>query len=164
MASAPSSRPTPAPLRAARVVVGAMMVALVVFGVVARLIMGSAWPEQAWVWITVLLVVAIGGVLAATLGLRVRPIPAGTHPAEVRRLAGDALTSTTMLRAALTEAPAIVAFALAFLVDAWVVYAVGGAMSLVLMAVLAWPSATVLHRLAAALDAEGARSGLAELA
>ncbi len=69
-----------------------------------------------------------------------------------------------ILRLVLSELVALVSLALAFvLTDGQVMtYVVGGAVSLALMALFAYPSAGNIRRVEASLDSAGAQSRLAE--
>jgi hypothetical protein len=67
-----------------------------------------------------------------------------------------------MLRMVLAESVAIIAIPLAFVTagTSWLLFAVGAAVSLLLIALHAWPSRATVDRVSAALEKDGASSGL----
>ena len=69
-----------------------------------------------------------------------------------------------MLRFALSEAPALVGMALAFVVDqgGYLVFLVGAAVSLVLAVLHVWPSDAQVTRVQQRLESAGARAPLLE--
>lgn len=111
--------------------------------------------------------VAAGAVIAllcSTIGFRAAPITPGT-PDEKATTEGLQKHQTTMfLRLVLSEVVALVSLALAFVLTEGqlMTYVIGGAVSLVLMAFFAYPSARNVRKVEASLDSAGARSRLAE--
>ncbi|MFI5623212.1 hypothetical protein ACIA03_07070 [Nocardioides sp. NPDC051685] len=157
--------PTPA-LRSAQMLALAFMSMIVVLGVVVYLSVADAD-------LTLPSTYVIGGQVAAgvvialivsTIGFRVAPITPGTAPEEAK---GEALQKHQMsmiLRLVLSELVALVSLALAFILTEGQVmtYVIGGAVSVVLMALFAYPSAGNIRRVEASLDSAGAQSRLAE--
>jgi hypothetical protein len=103
-------------------------------------------------------------VLCSAIGFRAAPITPGT-PQEKATSEGLQKHQTSMiLRLVLGEAVALVSLALAFVLTEGqlMTYLIGGAISLVLMAYFAYPSARNIRKVEASLDSAGAPSRLAE--
>jgi len=102
--------------------------------------------------------------LVESVGYRARAIPPGTTETEARRLAGAAFTTGTVLRFALCESIAFASVAAAFLVESggYAGYLTGAAVSLLLMAVHAWPGEGPVGKTQTSLERDGARSYLRE--
>lgn len=160
--------PSNAEARPFRLLAGALMSALVVIFLAIALVMGETGGGQPPV-LALAAVLVLGGMQAAMVevaGYRLPPLSRSTAP-------GEATTATALhrfrdamvLRFALSEAVAIVSIAAAFVVDSGglLVVGLGCAISLVLLAVHVWPWRRPVERSAAALEAEGARSGLREV-
>ncbi|GAA4675266.1 hypothetical protein [Nocardioides nanhaiensis] len=152
-----------------RTVVGAVMGSLVVIGLTLWVTLP---PDEA---LSAPDPVAAAGLVVAGLalhlvieavGYRAPALPPGQDTATTSRQAGERLMSGTVLRLALSETIAFVALALTFVLTPSTIltYAVGAVVSLALLARHAWPSARVVDRVATALEADGARSGLREQA
>jgi hypothetical protein len=76
----------------------------------------------------------------------------------------NAFRSTLMLRLALAESVAIIGLALAFVAGRTVLlYDLGAAISVLLLAVHVWPSLRTVDKILARLEADGARTGLREV-
>ena len=110
----------------------------------------------------------VAGVVIAlvlsTIGFRVAPITPGTDPEKAK---GEALQKHQMsliLRLVLSELVALVSLALAFILTEGqvVTYLIGAAISVLLMALFAYPSAGNVGRVEASLDSAGAQSRLAD--
>lgn len=102
--------------------------------------------------------------LCSAIGFRAAAITPGT-PAEKATTEGLQKHQTSMLlRLVLSEIVALVSLALAFVLTEGqlMTYVIGGAISLVLMAYFAYPSARNIRRVEASLDSAGAPSRLAE--
>lgn len=102
--------------------------------------------------------------LAEVIGYRTPAIRPGTSPEEARRSGLAALQSSTMLRLAITDAPAILSLVAAFVLmptSAWT-YLVGAFWALLSVAWHGWPTSRVIRRVEASLDREGGRSHLSE--
>ncbi|WP_261165483.1 hypothetical protein [Microbacterium sp. Marseille-Q6965] len=98
-----------------------------------------------------------------TVGFRVPPLPASN--VRVRDDAGVAAYQSTMfVRMAFATLPALVSVALLFSLPGatMITYAIGGAISLVLLAVYVYPNRFNAHLVERRLDGAGARSGLVE--
>ena len=152
-----------------RTVVGAVMGSLVVIGLTLWVTLP---PDEALAAPDPL---AAGGLVVAGLalhllieaiGYRAPALTPGQDHATTSKQAGERLMSGTVLRLALSETIAFVALALTFVLTPSTIltYAVGALVSLGLLARHAWPSARVVDRVATALEADGARTGLREQA
>jgi hypothetical protein len=146
-----------------RLLVGAVVGALLVMGVALTLVLGLA-PPPLW---TVVLLLVLGTVLYVVLerfGYRVSPVPPSLPPEEARQVAMRAFQSTLMRRLVMAESVAIIGLALAFVVgrSAFVFY-VGASVSILLLAVHVWPSVRSVDRVVAELERDGAHTGLREL-
>lgn len=150
-------------LTSLKLLVGTVMGSLVVMGAALWLVLGAGAPP---LWVVVLLLVlgVVVQVVIQAVGYRVQPIPAHTDAAEVSRLAATAFRTSLMVRLALAESVALIGLVLAFAAGHTVLgYAVGAAVSLLLLALHAWPSLRSIDRVVAALEADGARTGLRSL-
>lgn len=100
---------------------------------------------------------------AELVGYRTPAVPA-TDPGRALRMGADALQATTLLRLAVTEAPAIVSLVLAFVQGSAWSCVIGGVWAVLSMAWHGYPSRRVLGKLERSLDREGGRSRLGEAA
>ena len=142
-----------------RIIVGAMAGGLVLVSLVGVILTGlDETPEPLWmgVW-AVAALAAVGAAL--TVGFRVPALDPSDRDVEMRGRA--ALQTSTILRAALTEAPGILGLALSFVTMSGYL-ALLGLLAVPVMLWLSWPSRSNVARLEQALDAKGARSGLSE--
>ena len=142
-----------------RIIVGAMAGGLVLVSLVGVILNGlDETPEPLWmgVW-AVAALAAVGAAL--TVGFRVPALDPSDRDVEMRGRA--ALQTSTILRAALTEAPGILGLALSFVTMSGYL-ALLGLLAVPVMLWLSWPSRSNVARLEQALDAKGARSGLSE--
>lgn len=111
--------------------------------------------------------VALAGVvhlLVESIGYRAKPLHVETTEAEARVESARAFTSGTVVRLGLCEAIALGSVVAAFLVDSggYVLILTGSAVSLVLLAVHAWPSDGAIAKTVMSLERNGARSYLRE--
>ena len=142
-----------------RIIVGAMAGGLVLVSLVGVILTGlDETPEPLWmgVW-AVAALAAVGAAL--TVGFRVPALDPSDRDVEMRGRA--ALQTSTILRAALTEAPGILGLAVSFVTMSGYL-ALLGLLAVPVMLWLSWPSRSNVARLEQALDAKGARSGLSE--
>jgi hypothetical protein len=149
-----------------RLVVGAVMGFLVVMTLVLWFVLDDDGGLPDLVWLAVVAATAVAMTAAVTtLGYRTPALAPGTPGDQAARTARTAFQAGTMLRMSLAEAPAIVALALAFVVETggFALYLFGAAVSLVLLAFHAMPSAGTVGRTEASLDREGGRSDLARV-
>lgn len=162
----PSGTAATSPLQPVQVIVASFLGMIPMLGVVMVLIAGlEEYPSPAVAGALFALNV-LAFVLAELIGYRTEAVDPAASPEEAERVGLAALQSTTMLRLAITEAPAIVSLAAAFVVlpeTAWT-YIVGAFWALFSVAWHGWPSRRVLRKLEASLDRDGARSRLSELA
>jgi hypothetical protein len=146
-----------------RMLVGATVGALFLMAVALMFVLGFGPPD---LWAVVLLLI-LGGVLYAlleTVGYRVRPISAELAPDQAREAAVAAFRSSLMLRLSLAESVALVGLLLSFVAGRTVlIYDVGAAISVLLLAVHVWPSVRTVDRIVGGLEQDGARTGLREL-
>ena len=159
-----STTPTPAtpPIKSTRILVGVLASALVMFGIVLFTILPSGEYPPIWVpW-------ALGGLavlshlLSRSAGFNLTPVPAGTLPAKAMATALAAFQASLILRFALSEAVALLALVLSFVVvpQTWMTYLIGAVLALVLFAVNVWPSTAVISKVQQQLDREGGQSFL----
>lgn len=150
-------------LQSLRIFTGALLGALVVFGVVAVVALGLGdFPSPAVVvGLLVLNLLAFGA--AELVGYRTRPIAPGTAPEQALRQGLDALQQTTTMRFAITEAPGILALMGAFVTGSAWTYLAGAVWTIASAIWHVWPSRRVVAKLERSLDAEGVRSGLSEV-
>ena len=150
------------PIKSLRILVGTLASSLVIFGIVLYNTHKNGDYPPVWVaW-------ALGGLAVAShllsrrVGFNLKPVPAGTAPDEAMALALVAFQTSTVLRFALSEAVALVALVLSFVVlpATWMTYVIGGALALVLLVVNVWPGATIIGKAQRQLDREGGQSFL----
>lgn len=140
------------------------MGAVVMFSLVAFLVIPGQQPGT--ITIIVPVVVAVGALLACeVLGFRgVMPQKAYKAKESTMASARTVFQTTTILRFALSETPALVGLALAFSAQpasrapAWI----GSALAFVLLAVEAYPGRRQIAKLQANLEQDGKSSYLAE--
>jgi hypothetical protein len=162
MTPAPVAAPVAPPIRSTRFLVSTLGSAMVIFGIVLYTeIPGSGYPPL-WVSVTLGALAVISHLLSRTLGFRVKPIQAGTPPAEAMATALAAFQASLILRFALSEAVAIIAMILSFMVATWMTYLIGGVLALILFVMNVWPSTALISKVQQQLDREGGRSYLAD--
>jgi hypothetical protein len=146
-----------------RMLVGAVVGALFLMAVALMFVLGFGAPP---LW-AVLLLLFIGAVVYAVLqsfGYRVKPVSPTLPPDQAREAAMNAFRTTLMLRLTLAESVAIIGIALAFVAGRTVLlYDLGAAISVLLLAVHVWPSLRTVDRIVAGLEADGAHTGLREV-
>lgn len=156
--------PVAPPIKSLRILVGFLSASLVMFGVVLYFVLPNGDYPPIWVpW-------ALGGLavvshlLSHTLGFNLKPVPAGTLPAEAMVMARAAFQASTVLRFALSELVAIVAIVLSFAVPpaSWMTYLIGLVLALILLRVNVWPSTAVISKAQQQLDREGGQSFLSD--
>lgn len=156
-----------APIASLRILAGALVMSPLWIGIALWFVLTNdpfsvheSWP---------LAVVVAAGVASAgailTLGYRTPAISASTPPAEAAATGLDAFRTGTTLRFALAEAPILVAVVLAFVVveGGFLVYLVGAATGLALMATHVWPGDGVIARTQRSLERDGGRVPLREV-
>ena len=142
-----------------RIVVGALAGGAVLMAAVAGILNGFDERPGA-TWLGVLLAGSVlCWLLALTVGFRVPAIEPGSP--HVERQAMSALTSSTVQRTMLTEAPAILGLVLSLASGSGLV-AVIGLLTVPVMLWLSWPSRANVAKVERRVDAKGARSGLSE--
>lgn len=164
----PDPHPAPAdPARTFRTLVLALVGAVlaVTVAVVLAVPVDGTSPDPEVVGAALAIVLA-AAVVARAIGFRVPVLPASGTPQahdDVRREALGRFQTSTILRFAVTEAGIIVVLALTFVMDEgpWPML-VAAPVGAVLMYLNCWPSRTNVDRVATALEADGARSGLRE--
>jgi hypothetical protein len=150
------------PIMSLRIIIGVVASGLVIFGVVLYYTLPNGDYPPLWVpW-------ALGGLavtshlLSQRVGFKLKPVPPGTPPDEAMAMARVAFQASTVLRFALSEAVAIIAIVLSFVVKpaSWMTYLIGAVLGLVLLAVNAWPSAGNISKAQQQLDRDGGQSFL----
>ncbi len=148
--------------RSQQVLCASLMSSLVVILMAVAFTLGSAGTGSAPVCAyAVVAAVAVGQTaLIGSFGYRIDAIAPGTPEEDARTASVAALQRTTILRFALAESVALVALALAFVVDegGLFVLALGVLAAEALMVVHVWPSERVVRRTQEALERDGARS------
>ncbi|CAM4041938.1 hypothetical protein JAAN108728_08685 [Janibacter anophelis] len=148
-------------LQAQRVLAFAVISALPVFAVVLVLVLGlEDYPSPVVAGVLFLLNLLAFGV-AEMIGYRTPAIAPGAEPSRALDEGLVAMQQTMILRFAITEAPAILALAWAFVEGTAWVYIVSGFWALMSMVWHVWPSRRIATKLERSLDREGGRSGLA---
>ncbi|HWI33963.1 MAG TPA: hypothetical protein VNS83_06600 [Lapillicoccus sp.] len=146
-----------------RMLVGAVVGALFLMAVALMFVLGFGAPPLWAVLLLLLIGVAVYAVLQS-FGYRVKPVSPSLPPEQARDAAMNAFRSTLMLRLTLAESVAIIGIALAFVAGRTVLlYDLGAAISVLLLAVHVWPSLRTVDRVVAGLEADGARTGLREV-
>lgn len=160
--STPAIAPA-AQLQAQRVLAGSVIAMVPILAIVSVLIYDlEEYPSPVVAGgLFVLNLLAFG--LAWLIGYRTPAIAAGTEPAAAQRQAMNAMQQSMILRFAITEAPAIIAFVGASMTGSAWVYLVGGFWALPSMLWHVWPSRRIARTLERHLDREGGRSHLGEL-
>lgn len=158
------AEPVAAPIRPTRILIGALAGGLVIFGIVLYTELPSGDYPPIWVPWALGGLAVISHLLSRRAGLKLKPVPAGTLPAEAMKTAMATFQALTILRFALSEAVAIVALVLSFVVppQTWMTYLIGGVLALILLAVNVWPSPTVISRVQQQLDRDGGQSFLGD--
>lgn len=160
-----TTQPAPARLRMLRTIAIGYLGAIVMIGIAMTFITPAEDPWGAPDALGIVLPLAVGAaawIAVLTVGLRVPALPA--RDVEIDRTAGLGAFQTSMfLRAAFAMLPALVSVALQFALPhaTLVTYAIGGAVSLVLVAVYVYPQRYSVRLVERRLDRDGARSGLA---
>jgi hypothetical protein len=161
-----SPRTTPSPLATLRTMISACLSGVFFLVVAVYFVLGDTFGDPVPVTsvVVVLLVAAADALALSMIGYRVPAIAPGTPSQEAGVAARRAYSSSTYVRMALSEAVAIISLALAFVVTegGYVVFLVGAALAMVLMAVHAWPGERTIAKVEASLEREGAHSHLRE--
>jgi F0F1-type ATP synthase membrane subunit c/vacuolar-type H+-ATPase subunit K len=146
-----------------RLLVGAVVGAIFLMAVAFSFVLGFAAPA---LW-TVLVLLLLGAVVYAVLdrtGYRVAAIYPQLPADQARAQAITAFQGSLIRRLVLAESVAIVAIVLAFVAGRSVlVFDVGAAVSVLLLAVHVWPSIRTVDRVVAGLERDGAHTGLREM-
>jgi hypothetical protein len=143
--------------------VGATVAALFLMAVALMFVLGFG-PPDLWAVVLLLILGAVMYALLETVGYRARPISRELPPEQVREAAVASFRSSVMLRLSLAESVALVGLVLAFVAGRTVLlYDVGAAVSVLLLAVHVWPSVRTVDKVVAGLEQDGARTGLREL-
>jgi hypothetical protein len=146
-----------------RMLVGAVVGALFLMAVALMFVLGFGAPA---VWAVVVLLAVGAGmyVLLETVGYRVAPVSPSLAPEAARETAVNAFRSSLMVRLSLAESVAVVGIVLAFVGGHTVLlYDLGAAISVLLLAVHVWPSLRTVDKVVGRLEADGARTGLREV-
>jgi hypothetical protein len=146
-----------------RMLVGAVVAALFLMAVALSLVLGFAAPP--WWTVVVLLVLGVGAHLTLDrVGYRVPAISPSRSAEEGRSAVVRAFQSSLMRRLAIAESVAIVGLLLAFAGGHTVlVYDLGAAISVLLLALHVWPSLRTIDRVVGGLERDGADTGLREM-
>ena len=147
-------------LQAVRILSGALIGGLVIFAVVAVVALGTGEYTSPVEAAALFGINVLAFVVAEVVGYRTEAVRPDADPESALRTGLEALQQTTILRFAITEAPAILALVWAFSTGSAWPYLIGAFWSLLCMAWHVWPSRRVATRLERSLDREGGRSGL----
>ena len=146
-----------------RTMVSAVMGSLVIIGVALWFVLTdhAELPEVLWLAIVVLLGAGAAG-LIQSVGFRTPAIAPGETSEESARQARSAFQSGTISRMAMAEMPAIASIAVAFVAPegGFVLYLLGAAISLGLLAAYVLPSDSTIARTQQSLEREGGRADL----
>jgi hypothetical protein len=151
-----------------RTLVGSMMGSLVIVAVVLyfALVTPAHGLELPPLWLVGAQVAAgiVVHLVVESVGYRAGAIPPGTAEQEARTWAAAAFTTGSVLRFGLCESIALASVGAAFLVEpgGYAGYLTGAAISLLLMAVHAWPGEGPVGKTQTSLERDGARSYLRE--
>jgi hypothetical protein len=150
-------------LSSLRTMVGAVMGSLVIIGVALWFVFTdhAEMPEVRWLGVVLLLGAGAAG-LIQSVGFRTPAIAPGATSEESARQARSAFQSGTFSRMALAEMPAIASIAVAFVAPegGFVLYLLGAAIALGLLAAYVLPSDTTIARTQQSLEREGGRADL----
>jgi len=150
-------------LSSLRTMVGAVMGSLVIMGVALWFVFTdhADLPEVLWLGV-VLLLGAGAAALIQSVGFRTPAIAPGATSEESARQARSAFQSGTITRMALAEMPAIASIAVAFVAPdgGFVLYLLGAAIALGLLATYVLPSDSTIARTQQSLEREGGRADL----
>ena len=161
-----SPRPPVAPfVMSHRILVGALMAALVFIGMALLFVLPLDQAPPLWVPLAQLAAGAGIHLVLEAIGYRTPPLEPSLDDDAAAAQALVRYQSGMFLRFALCEAVAIASIALAFVLPTggWVVYGVGAVVSLVLMVVHVWPWSRPVGKAADALEASGRSSRLREV-
>ena len=151
-------------LSSIRTMVGAVMGFLVIMGVALWLVLTDRTAIPELQWLGIVLVVGAGAAgLIQSVGFRTRAIAPGATSEESARQARTAFQSGTISRMAIAEVPALVSIGLAFVAaeGGYVLYVLGAAISMALLAAYVVPSDTTIARTQQGLERAGGRADLA---
>ena len=154
-------------LRQVQILVGAVMGSLVISAIVLSVAFSSGERFDApplWLVGAQLAAAVVVHLEVGVFGYRTPPLHVETTETEARQLSARAFNSGTVLRLGLCESVALGSVLAGFLIESggYVAIQSGAAISLVLMAVHAWPSDGPIDRTATSLERDGARSYLRE--
>lgn len=152
------------PIKSTRILVATLAGGLVIFGIALYFELPSGDYPPVWVPWALGGLAVISHLLSRTVGFNLRPVPAGTLPADAMKVALTTFQTSTILRFALGEVVAIVAIILCFAVSpqTWMTYLIGGVLAVILLAVNVWPRAAIISKVQEQLDREGGQSLLAD--
>lgn len=153
---------TPAPIAQLRTLAGALISAVVMFGVVAFFTLGSRGYPPVWVPAGLGALALLVHGAAEAVGYRTPALSPSDEPEAARAAGRAAYQSAMIVRFALCESVALVALVAAFAVEPMTAktYLVGGTLSLLLLAWHVWPSERTIRRVQAQLDRAGGHSDL----
>ena len=146
-----------------RLLVGAVVGAIFLMAVAFSFVLGFGAPPL-WTVVALLLLGVVVYVVLDRTGYRVPAVDPQLPQEQARAQAIAAFQGSLIRRLVLAESVAIIAIVLAFVAGRTVlVYDVGAAVSVLLLAVHVWPSIRTVDRVVAALERDGARTGLREM-
>jgi F0F1-type ATP synthase membrane subunit c/vacuolar-type H+-ATPase subunit K len=158
------SSPNAVPLQASKITVATVMAGLVVFTLVFSFVLGTDGYPPTWVAWALGALAVVSFLLSNAIGYNVPAIAPGTPPEEAAGTARGSFQTSMFTRLALSEAVAIIAVVLAFVVVPRTVMTVviGVVLSLALFAWHVWPSERVITKVEQRLDRDGGRSYLSD--
>jgi len=143
-----------------KVLVGGISGGIALMGVALAFILKFTAPPL-WA-VAVLLLNGLGAhTVIVAVGYSAKPLPPQTPTRDAGALSMRVFRSLMMVRMALAESVALLGILLAFVTTgtSWLLFAVGAAVSLLLIALHVWPSRSSVDRVVTALEKDGARTG-----
>jgi F0F1-type ATP synthase membrane subunit c/vacuolar-type H+-ATPase subunit K len=157
----PSAKPGQSPaLSTLRLLVAVVAGALVLMGVAVSVILGFGAPAL-WAVVLLLLLGVLAYLALDKTGYRVPPVSPHLSAEAAKTRAVGLLRTSLMRRLALAESVAIIGLVLSFVAgQTALLFWLGTALTVLLLALHVWPSLRTVDRLVLNLEKEGARTGL----
>lgn len=161
--STPARRPNTAAIQTLKILVGSVVGALFLMAVALSFVLGFGAPPL-WAVVVLLALGVLAHLVMESRGYRAAPVPLSLDRDAARAAGMAAFRSTLVMRLAISESVAFIGLVLAFAAGKTVlIYDVGAAVTVLLMALHVWPSLRTVDRVVANLEKDGADTGLREL-